>query len=215
MGNPSILEDLKTVRQAANDSGAEDFIRTFGSFYQTLLRTEYRSSSEAAPPPPSMSRVDEEEKPFMMKVLSRQPYVDAKWNGKSLLFWATKPEKKIDTKIPDHDEESDVSEWIEYRALSGGQWQRVALARAFMKIKEADLLILDEPSSALDPQAEYQVFKSIMDLRKDKTTIYIVHFLRYIANSSLIVFTLFEQPQRFWYLDPFCQTNCSCLKKAS
>ena len=65
-------------------------------------------------------------------------------------------------------------EEVEYRGLSGGEWQRLALARSFMKIKEADLLILDEPSSALDPQAEYEIFKNLLNRRKNKTTIFIV-----------------------------------------
>jgi len=175
IGDVRFMEDLKAVRQAANDSGAEDFVRTFGSFYQTLLRASYRHSSEQPPPPTSMVIWNDEDKPFMLKVLTRNLHQDAKWNGKPLVC-APKPGKKpLSIEIPEHDENAEVSEYIEARAISGGQWQRIALARAFMKIKEADLLILDEPSSALDPQAEYQVFKSIMDLRKDKTTIYIVH----------------------------------------
>jgi ABC-type bacteriocin/lantibiotic exporter with double-glycine peptidase domain len=67
-----------------------------------------------------------------------------------------------------------VSEDFDTRSLSGGQWQRIALARALMKLKKADLLILDEPSSALDPQAEFDMFKTILKLRRNKTTIYIV-----------------------------------------
>lgn len=58
--------------------------------------------------------------------------------------------------------------------LSGGQWQKVAMARAFMKIRDADLVILDEPTSALDPQAEYELFKTLMEVRKNRTTIFIV-----------------------------------------
>jgi ABC-type bacteriocin/lantibiotic exporter with double-glycine peptidase domain len=84
--------------------------------------------------------------------------------------------------------------------LSGGQWQRIALARSFMKLKEADLLILDEPSSALDPQAEYQVFKSIMDLRKNKTTIYIVPLSDFGLTCSRIGFIRFERRIRLWYV---------------
>jgi len=43
-----------------------------------------------------------------------------------------------------------------------------------MKVKDVDLLILDEPSSALDPQAEFEIFKTITELRRNKTTIFIV-----------------------------------------
>jgi ABC-type transport system involved in cytochrome bd biosynthesis fused ATPase/permease subunit len=109
----------------------------------------------------------------MMKVLSDRPHFDAKVRGK-LLSWSERPkEGALNIEIPEHIP-SKVSEYVESRSLSGGQWQRIALARAFMKIKQSDLLILDEPSSALDPQAEYQVFKSLMELRKNRTTIFIV-----------------------------------------
>ena len=110
--------------------------------------------------------------PFMLKVLSDNLYRNAEWDAKPISW--LKPQKKgIDIKIPEYTPE-DSDEDLASQAPSGGQWQRIALARSFAKIKEADLLILDEPSSALDPQAEYEVFKTIMELRKDKTTIYIV-----------------------------------------
>jgi ABC-type multidrug transport system ATPase subunit len=70
-----------------------------------------------------------------------------------------------------------------------------------MKIKKADLLILDEPSSALDPQAEYQIFKTIMELRKNRTTIYIVLPLLTLL-ISLIDFILFVRRQKYWYSLP-------------
>src|SRR5437667_12611796 len=109
----------------------------------------------------------------MVKVLDEDLYHKATYEEKRII-WSPKPEKKpINIKIPEH-QPSQISESVAWRALSGGQWQRIALARAFMKIQEADLLILDEPSSALDPQAEYQVFKTIMELRKNKTTLFIV-----------------------------------------
>jgi ATP-binding cassette subfamily B protein len=58
--------------------------------------------------------------------------------------------------------------------LSGGQWQKVALARAFMR-EEADILILDEPTAALDAEAEHAVFERFAALAKGRTTILISH----------------------------------------
>jgi ATP-binding cassette subfamily B protein len=58
--------------------------------------------------------------------------------------------------------------------LSGGQWQKVALARAFMR-EEADILILDEPTAALDAQAEHAVFERFAALARGRTTILISH----------------------------------------
>jgi ATP-binding cassette subfamily B protein len=58
--------------------------------------------------------------------------------------------------------------------LSGGQWQKVALARAFMR-EEADILILDEPTAALDAEAEHSVFERFRALAHGRTTILISH----------------------------------------
>ncbi len=58
--------------------------------------------------------------------------------------------------------------------LSGGQWQKVALARAFMR-EEADILMLDEPTAALDAEAEHAVFERFRALAAGRTTILISH----------------------------------------
>ncbi len=59
--------------------------------------------------------------------------------------------------------ESMLGKWFEKgEQLSGGEWQKIALARAFMR--DAQLLILDEPTSSLDPQAEYEVFAHFREL---------------------------------------------------
>jgi ATP-binding cassette, subfamily B, bacterial len=58
--------------------------------------------------------------------------------------------------------------------LSGGQWQKIALARAFMR-EEADILVLDEPTAALDAEAEHAVFERFRRLARDRTTILISH----------------------------------------
>ena len=57
--------------------------------------------------------------------------------------------------------------------LSGGEWQKVALARAFMR--EARVLILDEPTAALDAQAEFELFQRLRELTAGHTTIFISH----------------------------------------
>ena len=59
--------------------------------------------------------------------------------------------------------------------LSGGEGQKLALARALCK--DAKILILDEPTSTLDPIAEYQMFSSLRDISKGKTTVFISHRL--------------------------------------
>ncbi len=59
--------------------------------------------------------------------------------------------------------------------LSGGEQQKIAIARVFAK--NCDLMILDEPSSALDPIAEYNLNQAITEKTKDKTVIFIAHRL--------------------------------------
>ncbi len=59
------------------------------------------------------------------------------------------------------------------RELSGGEWQRVALARGFMR--DAAFVILDEPTAALDAEAEYHLFQRFRELVADKTSLNISH----------------------------------------
>jgi ATP-binding cassette, subfamily B, bacterial len=60
------------------------------------------------------------------------------------------------------------------RELSGGQWQKVALSRAFMRTR-ADILVLDEPTAAMDAQAEAEVFEHVRQLSRERITILISH----------------------------------------
>ncbi|MDC0718303.1 ABC transporter ATP-binding protein [Nannocystis bainbridge] len=62
----------------------------------------------------------------------------------------------------------------EGRELSGGQWQKIALSRAFMR-SGADVLVLDEPTAAMDAEAEAQVFEHVRNLSKDRMVILISH----------------------------------------
>jgi ATP-binding cassette subfamily B protein len=57
--------------------------------------------------------------------------------------------------------------------LSGGEWQKVAIARAYMR--EAEVLILDEPTAALDARAEFEVFQRFKELSQGKTAVLISH----------------------------------------
>ncbi|PCJ25131.1 MAG: multidrug resistance protein [Rickettsiales bacterium] len=70
-------------------------------------------------------------------------------------------------------------------SLSGGQKQRLSIARAFLK--DAPILLLDEITSALDPNSEQSIINSLERLRKDKTTLIITHRLGGITNAHQIV----------------------------
>ena len=69
--------------------------------------------------------------------------------------------------------------------LSGGQWQKVALARAYMR--DAQVLILDEPTAALDARAEYEVFQRFADLTAGRMAIIISHRFSTVRMAQHIV----------------------------
>jgi ATP-binding cassette subfamily B protein len=68
---------------------------------------------------------------------------------------------------------------------SGGQWQRVALARAFYR--NANMIILDEPTSAIDAKAEYDIFNNIFKHYKDKTALIVSHRFSTVRRADRIV----------------------------
>jgi ATP-binding cassette subfamily B protein len=72
------------------------------------------------------------------------------------------------------------------RELSGGQWQKIALARAFMRTR-ADILVLDEPTAAMDAQAEAEVFEHFRQLARDRITILISHRFSTVRMADQIL----------------------------
>jgi ATP-binding cassette, subfamily B, bacterial len=72
------------------------------------------------------------------------------------------------------------------RELSGGQWQKIALARAFMRTR-ADILVLDEPTAAMDAQAEAEVFEHFRQLARERITILISHRFSTVRMADQIV----------------------------
>lgn len=69
--------------------------------------------------------------------------------------------------------------------LSGGEWQKMALARAYMR--EAQLLILDEPTASLDARAEYEVFQRFADLTRGKSAVLISHRFSTVRMADRIL----------------------------
>ena len=69
--------------------------------------------------------------------------------------------------------------------LSGGEWQKIAIARAYMR--DADVLILDEPTAALDARSEYEVFQRFRDLSNGKTAVLISHRFSTVRMADRIV----------------------------
>jgi ATP-binding cassette, subfamily B, bacterial len=75
--------------------------------------------------------------------------------------------------------------WDKSDQLSGGEWQRIALARAFMR--DAAVLILDEPTAALDARVEYETFQRFRELAAGKITILISHRFNSVRMADRIV----------------------------
>lgn len=87
-------------------------------------------------------------------------------------------EKKLDTPVTTEFEEEGVN-------FSGGESQKIAISRAFYK--DADMLIMDEPSSALDPLAEYELNKAMESAAEGKTVFYISHRLSTTRDADRIL----------------------------
>jgi ATP-binding cassette subfamily B protein len=69
--------------------------------------------------------------------------------------------------------------------LSGGEWQKIAIARAYMR--DAQVLILDEPTAALDARSEFEVFQRFKELSRDKTAVLISHRFSSVRMADRIV----------------------------
>ncbi|MCU0536697.1 MAG: ABC transporter ATP-binding protein/permease [Hydrococcus sp. Prado102] len=71
--------------------------------------------------------------------------------------------------------------------LSGGEWQKVAIARAFIRQKQSQILVLDEPTAALDPRSEYEIYHTFSELVRGKTAILVTHRLASVLMADAIL----------------------------
>lgn len=69
--------------------------------------------------------------------------------------------------------------------LSGGEWQKIALARAYMR--DSQLMVLDEPTAALDARSEYEVFQRFTELTRDKAAVLISHRFSTVRMANRIL----------------------------
>ncbi|QNK63513.1 ABC transporter ATP-binding protein [Pedobacter sp. PAMC26386] len=88
-------------------------------------------------------------------------------------------------KLPGHYNQMLGKRFSEGVELSGGEWQKVALARAYMK--DSQLLILDEPTAALDARAEYEVFQRFSELTQGKSAVLISHRFSTVRMADRIL----------------------------
>ena len=86
-----------------------------------------------------------------------------------------------------HSYKTQLGTWFkDGKELSGGQWQKIALSRAFMRNK-ADILILDEPTAAIDARAEAEIFSHFRDLTANKISIIISHRFSTVRMAEHII----------------------------
>jgi len=109
---------------------------------------------------------------------NKQAIVDALKNvDEKLLYNIASPEEGINTQL---------GNWFDDgRQLSGGQWQKIALARTYFR--KRDVYLLDEPSAALDSEAEVQVFDSFTNICKGKIGVFITHKVAAAKKASKII----------------------------
>jgi len=81
-----------------------------------------------------------------------------------------------------------MGSWFSGRELSKGQWQRIAIARAI--VKESDILVLDEPTAALDPVMEREIFRLIKEISKQKILIFITHRVSTLLEFDPYIFVM-------------------------
>jgi ABC-type multidrug transport system fused ATPase/permease subunit len=83
--------------------------------------------------------------------------------------------------------ETQLGRWFNKgQELSGGQWQKIALARAFMRT-QADILVLDEPTSAIDAQAEFEIFNHFRTVTQNQMVFLISHRFSTVRMADTIV----------------------------
>jgi ATP-binding cassette, subfamily B, bacterial len=140
----------------------EDLYREIGVIFQDFMRYEMTARENIA-----VGRIEEIDDLKMLETAARKSLADA-----------------VITKIGGYDQmlgrrfETGVD-------LSGGEWQKVALARAYLR--DAQLLVLDEPTAALDARSEFEVFQRFAELTAGKMALFISHRFSTVRMADRIV----------------------------
>ncbi|MCW7493796.1 ABC transporter ATP-binding protein/permease [Leptospira sp. 2 VSF19] len=146
------------------DWDEESLRRRFGVIFQNFVQYQFKVGENIG-----MGDVQ--------KIQSETEWISAAKLGMAHDF-VTRLEKGYSTRL---------GKWFQDgRELSGGQWQKVALSRAFMRTN-ADILILDEPTSAIDAEAEMKVFEHFREHTQGKTVILISHRFSTVRMADQIL----------------------------
>ncbi|MEO1050403.1 MAG: ABC transporter ATP-binding protein [Bacteroidota bacterium] len=154
-----ILLDGKDLREY----DPEDLRKETGVIFQDFVKYQMKAKENIA-----VGRIDELEDTDRIEDSAKQSLAD-----------------KVVEGLPDRYEQMIGKRFANGVDLSGGQWQKIALGRAYMR--DAQLLILDEPTAALDARAEHDVFVRFTELTNNKTAVLISHRFSTVRMADRIL----------------------------
>jgi ATP-binding cassette subfamily B protein len=145
------------------DYNIEDLYREIGVIFQDFMRYEMTARENVA-----VGRIEELHDTERIVAAARKSLAD-----------------EVIAKLPEGYEQMLGRRFHSGMDLSGGEWQRLALARAYLR--DAQVLILDEPTAALDARSEYEVFARFAELTEGKMTLFISHRFSTVRMADRIV----------------------------
>ena len=141
----------------------EDLYREIGVIFQDFMRYEMTARENI-----SVGRIEEIDCPELLRTAARKSMAD-----------------KVIARLPRGYEQMLGGRFDGGLDLSGGEWQKIALARAYLR--DAQLLILDEPTAALDARSEFEVFHRFAELTTGKMALFISHRFSTVRMADRIV----------------------------
>ncbi len=155
----SILIDGKDIRQFK----IESYRKMIGVIFQDYVRFSFKAGENVA-----VGQIEEASNTDQIKNAAEKSLADP-----------------VIQKLPEGYNQMLGKRFTEGIDLSGGEWQKIALARAYMR--DAQIVILDEPTASLDARAEYEVFKRFSDLTKGKSAVIISHRFSTVRMADRIL----------------------------
>ena len=141
----------------------EDLYKEIGVIFQDFMRYEMKAAENIA-----VGRIEELDDRNLLRIAAQKSLAD-----------------QVIAKLPARYEQMLGRRFDGGVDLSGGEWQKVALARAYLR--DAQVLILDEPTAALDARSEFEVFKRFAELTTGKMALFISHRFSTVRMADRIV----------------------------
>jgi ATP-binding cassette subfamily B protein len=154
-----ILIDGRDVREFK----IESYRKMIGVIFQDYVRFSFKAGENVA-----VGQIEESDNTQQIKTAAEKSLADP-----------------VIQKLPGGYDQMLGKRFAEGIDLSGGEWQKIALARAYMR--DAQIVILDEPTASLDARAEYEVFKRFSELTKGKSAVIISHRFSTVRMADRIL----------------------------